>query len=178
MADPKYNAYVFKVVCEGLEGNDGNMYRYFMSTSGTANIPIEGGNAFAYEYTFRLHDNPNEVSHIYPYVDEDCVNIQVKNFDWDNDGIIRVTSEVRRELKLPVSGDNVWIESVFSVLEGERGKSLDFQFVKKGVPNNNVVIYIRKQNGDLLKFFSSPIGGVPKYRYGIEGQKKPPAPKN
>ena len=174
--DSKYGCFVFKVVCEGIEGDDGNMYRYFMSTSGTANTPIEGGNAFAYEYTFRLHDSAKEVSHIYPYVDDDCVKILVRNFDWDDDGIIRVTSEVRREQKLTVSGDNVWMEGEFPINPDEKGKSLDFQFIKRqpvGVKNNNVVIYIRKQNGDLVKFYSSPIGGVPKYKYGIEAQKKP-----
>ena len=161
--DPKYSCYIFKIVCEGLDGDDGNMYRYFMSTSGTANIPIEGGNAFAYEYTFRLHDSAKEVSHIYPYVDAETTKIKQMNFDWDDDGVIRVTSEARRELLCDVSGDNVWIESEFAVFEGEKGKSLDFQFIKKGIKNNNVVIYIRNQRGENLKFYSSPIGGVPKY---------------
>ena len=58
-------------------------------------------------------------------------------------------------------------------MEGEKGKSLDFQFIKKGVKNNNVVINVRNQKGDLMKFYSSPIGGVPKYKYGIQTQKKP-----
>ena len=61
-------------------------------------------------------------------------------------------------------------------MDGEKGKSLDFQFIKQTSPivkNNNVVITVRKQNGELMKFYSSPIGGVPKYKYGIEVQKKP-----
>ena len=173
---PKYGGYIFKVICEGIDGDDGNMYRYFMSTSGTANIPIEGGNAFTHEYTFRLHDNPNEVSHIYPYVDHESTKIRTENFDWDDDGFIRVTSEVRREQSIYVSGDNVWVPTEFAVMEDEKGKSLDFQFIKRKNPvvkNNNVVITVRNQKGDLLKFYSSPIGGVPKYKYGIEGQKEP-----
>ena len=172
---PKYGGYIFKVVCEGIDGDDGNMYRYFMSTSGTANIPIEGGNAFTHEYTFRLHDNPNEISHIYPYVDPESVKIKTANFDWDNDGIIRVTSEVRREQIIQVSGENVWVTHEFNVDEGEKGKSLDFQFIKSKNPvvkNNNVVITVQNQRGDNLKFWASPIGGVPKYKYGIEVQKK------
>ena len=173
---PDYKSYIFKVVCEGFDGDDGNMYRYFMSTSNTANTPIEGGNAFAYEYTFRLHDNPKEVSHIYPFVDEECIKVKQMNFDWDDDGVIRVTSEVRRELIMPVSGDNVWRESDFPIQEGERGKSLDFQFVKKGVKNNNVVIYIRNQKNELMPFYSSPIGGVPKYKHVIEVRKNQPQP--
>ena len=172
---PKYSGYIFKVVCEGIEGDDGNMYRYFMSTSGSSNIPIEGGNAFTHEYTFRLHDNVNEISHIYPYVDPESTKIQVKNFDWDDDGTIRVISEVRREQKIPVSGENTWATEEFAVYEEEKGKSLDIQFFKRKSPvvkNNNVVIIVRNQRGDLLKFWASPIGGIPKYKYGIEVQKK------
>jgi len=170
---PDYSGYIFKLVCEGIDGDDGNMYRYFMSTSATENIPIEGGNAFAYEYTFRLHDDPKQISHIYPFVDQETFKIKMENFDWDDDGVIRVTSEVRRELLCNVSGDNVWVATEFAVHEGEKGKSLDIQFIKKGVKNNNVVITVRNQKGDLLKFYSSPIGGVPKYKYGIDARKKP-----
>ena len=171
---PLYGGYIFKVVCEGVEGDDGNLYRYFMSTSSDENIPIEGGNAFTFEYKFRLHDNPNEISHIYPYVDIESTKIRVENFDWDDDGIIRVSSEVRREQLCNVSGDNEWAETEFDVLNGERGKSLNFQFIKdsSGIRNNNVVINVRNQRGELLKFYSSPIGGVPKYRYTIEAKKK------
>jgi len=170
---PLYGGYIFKVVCEGIEGSDGNLYRYFMSTSPNENIPIEGGNAFTFEYKFRLHDNPNEISHIYPYVDIESTKIRVENFDWDDDGIIRVSSEVRREQLINVSGDDEWAITEFDVLVGERGKSLNFQFVKssEGIKNNNVVINVRNQRGELLKFYSSPIGGVPKYRYGIDGRK-------
>ncbi len=163
-----FGGYVFKLICDGIAGDDGNMYRYFMSTSGSENIPIEGGNAFSYEYSFRMHDNINEVSHIYPYIDKECTKVLQKNFDWDNDGQIRVTSEVRREQQCNVSGDQVWAESEFTILEGEKGKSLDFQFIKKKTPppvnNNNVVINVRNQRGELLKFYGAPIGGVPKYK--------------
>ena len=51
--------------------------------------------------------------------------------------------------------------------------SLDFQFHKRQdelVKNNNVVITLENQRGDAVKFFSSPIGGVPVYqgKIGIE----------
>jgi hypothetical protein len=170
-----FKGYVFKLICEGTSGDDGNLYRYFMSTSAGENIPVEGGNAFAYEYSFRMHDNPDEISHIYPFVDEKCIKIQQRNFDWDDDGKIRVSSEVRREQFCLVSGDGVWAESEFAILQGEKGKSLDFQFIKKkpSVPNNNVVINVSNQFGEMMPFFTSPIGGVPKYKYNIGVRKKP-----
>ncbi len=173
--DSKFGCYVFKVICDGIAGDDGNMYRYFLSTSANENIPIEGGNAFAYEYSFRMHDNPQQVSHIYPYIDQECLKVRQGNFDWDDDGVIRVSSEVRREQFCTVSKDAVWAESEFAVMDGEKGKSLDFQFIKRKnspVKNNNVVINVRNQRNELLPFFASPIGGVPKYKPAINARKK------
>ncbi|MDR0814886.1 MAG: hypothetical protein LBN37_03940 [Bacteroidales bacterium] len=170
-----FKGYIFKLICDGISGDDGNLYRYFMSTSANENIAIEGGNAFAFEYSFRMHDDPNEVSHIYPFVDEKVITVEQSNFDWDNDGKIRVSSEARLELFCAVSGDGVWARSTFVLLEGEKGKSLNFTFLKKkpAVLNNNVVIYVRNQYGESLPFYTSPIGGVPKYKYKIQGQKAP-----
>ena len=170
---PEFRSYIFKIVCEGIEGNDGNMYRYFLSSSGTDNIPIEGSNAFTFEYKFRLHERANQVSHIYPFVDPETTSIRTENFDWDDDGVIRVTSEVRRELHVVPSGDAVWAVTDFVVMDGEKGKSINFQFIPRGIRNNNVVINVRNQRGDNLKFYSSPIGGVPRYRFGINQRQAP-----
>src|SRR5688572_3902020 len=46
---PMVGGRVFKVVIEGLEGDDGNLYRLFLSSEAGSNESIEGGNGFAYE---------------------------------------------------------------------------------------------------------------------------------
>ena len=170
-----YGGYIFKIICEGITGDDGNMYRYFVSTSQTENKRIEGANAFAYEYSFRMHNDPNEVSHIYPYIDDRTISVEQKNFDWDRDGIIRVVSVGRAGLPCVISGDDTWGQSQFKILEEEINTSLDFQFIKKKSPpvkNNNVVISVKNQYGELLPFYTIPIGGVPKYKYSIGVKKK------
>lgn len=166
--------FIFKVICEGISGDDGNLYRYFLSSSRTENKPIEGANAFAYEYSFRLWDNPKEVSHIYPYVDERTTSVQLSNFDWDNDGIIRVVSVARQGQIFPVSDQGNWVVNKFSIKPEEKGTSLDFQFIKRQNPvvkNNNVVVNVRNQYGELLRFYTAPIGGVPRYRYDFRVDK-------
>ena len=171
----KYGGYVFKIICEGVTGDDGNMYQYFVSTSQTENKRIEGANAFAYEYSFRMHNDPNEVSHIYPYIDDKTIKVVQKNFDWDNDGIIRVVSVARAGLSCKISADDGWMQSEFVILDEEKNTSLDFQFIKKKSPpvkNNNVVISVKNQYGELLPFYTIPIGGVPKYKYSIGVRKK------
>ena len=68
--------YVFKIIAKGISGDDGNLYRYFLSTEKNSNIPVEGGNAFTYEYTFRLSNNQNNVSQIYPYLDDKVISVE------------------------------------------------------------------------------------------------------
>jgi len=171
----KFGGYLFKIVVEGISGDDGNLYRFFLSTAADENKPIEGGNAFAYEYTFRMWDDPKQVSHIYPYVDDRTISVKVSNFDWDDDGFIRIVSVARKGQILNTSGDNVWVSTEFKIIPEEKNTSLDIQMIKnktKPVKNNNVVVNVFNQYGELLPFFTVPIGGVPKYKYSIGVKQK------
>jgi len=163
----KWNSYIFKIVCEGISGDDGNLFRYFLSRDAGSDLPIEGANAFTYEYTFRMWNDTKSVAHIYPYVDTGIVSIKQKNFDWDDDGNILVVSTYKQGISVPISNEDDYAESIIPVEPQEIGKSLDFQFHKRQgllVRNNNVVISLQNQRGDALQFFSSPIGGVPVYQ--------------
>jgi len=168
------NGYVFKIIIEGVFGDDGNLYKMFLSTEADDNKAIEGANAFTYEYSFRMHDNPNEVSHIYPYIDSRTVSIKLSNFDWDNDGCIRIVSIIRKGQITSVSGEDEWVNEEMNIIDRELNSSLDFQFIKSKsneVKNNNVVVNIRNQYDEALKFYVIPIGGVPKYIYAIHAKK-------
>jgi len=170
----KFDGYIFKVICDGVSGDDGNLYRYYLSTKMDENKPVEGANAFAFEYSFRMHDNPVEVSHIYPFVDDRTISVMLSNFDWDSDGFIRTVSVARKGQLCEVSGEDKWAEKEFTIFDEEKNTSLDIQFHKRKSPavkNNNVVVNVRNQYGELLPFYVIPIGGVPKYKYGIAGEK-------
>jgi hypothetical protein len=172
----KFDGYIFKVIADGLKGDDGNMYRYYLSTAYNSNKPVEGANAFAYEYSFRMHNDPLQVSHIYPFVDDRTITVKLSNFDWDNDGFIRTVSIARKGQLSSVSGEDNWVEDEFKIFEEEKNTSLDIQFIKKKSPpvkNNNVVVNVRNQYNELLPFYVIPIGGVPKYQYSIGVKKKP-----
>lgn len=165
--EEKYGGYIFKLIAEGVRGDDGNLYRYFLSTSPDKNIPVEGGNAFTFEYAFRLHADAWQTSHIYPYIDDKVIYIAQSNFDWDSDGEIKVYSVVTFAEEFDQSGDNEWANSKYFVKDAERGKSLDIQFTKDEsllVNNNNVVFYITNQYGEMLPFYTVPIGGIPQYQ--------------
>ncbi len=169
----KFDAYIFKVICDGISGDDGNLYRYYLSTKMDENRPVEGANAFAFEYSFRMHDNPTEVSHIYPYVDDRTISVKLSNFDWDSDGFIRIVSVARKGQLSKVSGEDNWVDDEFAIYGEEKNTSLDIQFIKRKTPpvkNNNVVVNVRNQYGELLPFYVIPIGGVPKYNSSIKAR--------
>lgn len=163
----EYGGYVFKIIAQGVSGDDGNLFRYFVSTQPDENKAIEGSNAFTFEYTFRMHDNPSNVSHIYPYIDKDVVSIKVFNFDWDNDGLIRLISVSKNGITAKVSGEGNWESNTHLIVAEEKNTSIDIQFVKNrtmAIRNNNVVIYVTNQYGQLMPFYVSPIGGIPKFK--------------
>jgi hypothetical protein len=172
--------YIFKFICDGISGDDGNLYRYFLSREANSDVPIEGAYAFTYEYTFRMWNNIKSVAHIYPHIDTGINYVVSWNFDWDYDGTILAASRVRKATSIPISQQNNWVEYKFSIEPEEVGLSLDFQFHKfqaELIKNNNVVVRLENQRGDNLKFFSAPIGGVPVYEPNWQKKKVPPPPK-
>jgi hypothetical protein len=162
----KLGGRVFKIIAQGISGDDGNIYKYFLSTSPLENRAVEGGNLFTYKYHFRLSDNQKEVCQIYPFIDDKTISIEVSNFDWDNDGVIRLFSVAKDGIFCEVSGEDNWIVRKFPIVEEEKNSSLEIQFIKNQslqVKNNNVVIAVRNQYGVSLPFYVIPIGGVPIY---------------
>jgi hypothetical protein len=167
----KLGGRVFKIIAEGLSGDDGNLFRYFLSTNPSENIAVEGGNLFTYKYHFRLSDNQNQISQIYPFADDKTISIEVANFDWDNDGFIRILTVAKNGIVCPVSGENNWSKNVFPLEEAEKNSTLEIQFIKNQkvqIKNNNVVVTVRNQYGVSLPFFVIPIGGIPVYSPKIQ----------
>ena len=160
--------YVFKVIAEGLSGNDGNNYKYFLSSKLADNIPIEGGNAFTYEYSFRLQDEVGSIAHIYPFADYKVASININNFDFDSDGFIKIYSNKKNGHDISHSGNNNWAKSNVIITEDEKNKSLDVQLVKTGNAINDMVFYVTNQYNVPVPFFTVPLGGVPKYQYSIK----------
>jgi hypothetical protein len=162
----KLGGRVFKIIAQGISGDDGNIYKYFLSTSPVENIAVEGGNWFTYKYHFRLSDDQNHICQIYPFVDDKTISIQISNFDWDNDGLIRLFSVAKDGILCDVSGENNWTVRQFPIVEEEKNSTIEIQFIKNKtiqIKNNNVVIAVRNQYGKALPFYVVPIGGVPVY---------------
>ncbi len=166
---PEFKGRVFKMVARGMSGNDGNLYRYFFSTSPTENVAVEGGNAFTYKYCFRLPaTNSRTTVHLYPFVDENVTSIKQSNFDGDNAFKILVYSVAKNGQPCAVSGNNEWASTVLPIMNKERGLSLDFRLISSKPEPNDLVFYVTDQYDKALPFFAIPLGGPPRYQYDIK----------
>ncbi|WP_083321055.1 hypothetical protein [Hymenobacter glacialis] len=164
----EFQGRVFKMVARGLSGNDGNLYRYFFSTSPTANVAVEGGNAFTYEYCFRLPATSSKTTvHLYPFVNNKVVSIKQSNFDADNGATLEIFSVAKNGHAAAVSGNGEWTSSVLPIAAKEHGLSLDFRLTSTSAAPNDLVFYVTDQYDTALPFFAIPLGGPPRYQYDI-----------
>lgn len=170
---PELGGYVFKLVVEGMEGDDGNLYKLSLSSDKNNNVKLEGGNIFTYEYCFRTSDKELNTCHLFPFITKSITAIKVNTYDYDEEGIIRIVSIDKKGEEIMPSGDGKWDASQHKIAPREINTSLDIQFIKrKAVNNNNIVVYLTNQYGEAMPFYTAPIGGVPKYQSGISVKKK------
>lgn len=166
------DGHVLKVIVEGVRGNDGNLYKYYLSTQHDANKDVEGSNAFTYEYSFRLPENTRQLIHLYPFIARNVVSIKQHNFDIDNEAQVLLYSISKNRHQGAISGDNVWTESMHTITDEEKNTTLDIQLLKTKSSKNDVVAYVTNQFEEAVPFFSNPIGGPPRYKYKVNVIKK------
>lgn len=163
-----YGGRVFKIVIEGIDGDDGNIYSMYLSSDQDKNIAIEGGNAFSYEYTFRLPEKVGSVSHLYPFIPANVISVKINVYDYDNEGKIRVVTIARKGEVFSSNKDQIWDSTKIVIVKEELNTSMDVQFIKKKeTKNNNIAVYITNQFNEVLPFYTVPIGGIPKFKYKI-----------
>ncbi len=166
------DGHVLKVIVEGVRGNDGNLYKYFLSSRHDANQDVEGANAFTYEYSFRLPENARQIVHLYPFIERNVVSIRQHNFDLDNEAQVMLYSISKNRHQGNISGNDIWTESQHEIVDEEKNTTLDIQILKTKPSNNDMVAYVTNQYNEAVPFFSNPIGGPPKYKYKVDVKRK------
>lgn len=163
----EFDAFIFKFIATGTSGDDGNCYKISLSTQNDKNTPILGANIFTYNYTFRLADKPFTVAHIYPFIDGKTKSIKQANFDFDDEGEIKIYSRTKSGHSVASSGDDETVSSVHYIDKEEHGKTMDLQIVKNQERINDMSIYVLNQYNEAVPFFAIPIGGVPQYKFDV-----------
>lgn len=161
----QYNGNVFKIIAEGLSGDDGNLYRYFLSQEKEEQVSVEGGNAFTFEYAFRLNPRAGSVAHLYPFIEDDVISVKQNNFDFDMDGEILIYSPEKNGHRMNKSDNGNWGVGTMPIKDSEKQRSLDMRIIKKSSGDNDMVVYMVNQYNKPVPFFASPLGAAPKYQY-------------
>lgn len=164
----EFDGYIFKMICKGLNGDDGNAYKYALSYSKTENLFVENGNIFTYEMCFKLKKDLSSTAHVYPFIKDNIVSITQWNFDADADLKMRITSVARKLVPAAASLDGKWSSTKFIIKPKEINTSVDIQMVKQSAAENDMVIYVLNQFNEAMPLFSVPIGGKPKYKHEVK----------
>lgn len=136
------NLSLFRLEIEGISGNDGNAYALSIEENSNKDN-FRQARLLTRNLSFLLPDDPNLHSEIKIPVPASAEGISIRNFDWDEDGQIRVVSSVRKGQFIFTGNDAESKTALLKVFESEKGDSLRVQFLKKKssvVENNAVVI--------------------------------------
>lgn len=164
---PEFDSWIFRFECQGQDGDDGNVFKVFLSTDSNRNTPIEGSNSFRYVNSCILHDAP-ETGHLFPYMESTFQNVEGEIQGLvPGQNLIMVSRDRRGQRLWPTSpGDD---DITFTVMDEEIGVSLDFQLPgrRMGLSSGkqSICISLTSQSETYVKFYSEPIGGVPMFRY-------------
>ena len=109
----------------------------------------------------------SETAHLYPLIDESVVAVRQYNFDFDNEGVIKLYSISKNGIRLAQSGEGTWASSEHKVTDAERGKSMNIQLIKNQNRLNDMTFYLLNQYDEGVPIFAVPIGGVPKFKFSI-----------
>lgn len=154
--------YYFKVVVEGISGNDGNIFDITVSTQSKQNIEPAGLNLFSFVPTLRI-PRRGVMGEIRFMVPQNMTSVTVYNFDLAN-GEIGVETPYRSKLMTKASNQDEWASSSVQLENNETGK-INAVRVEGGTEMpNDLSVYVSSENGTLLPLILPAYIWVPNSR--------------
>ena len=152
--------YVFKLVVEGMNGNDGNVFDVTVSINDSRNRQPEGLEIFSYALTIRL-PSVGIFAEMPFFAPASMDDISVHNFDLAG-AAIGIETAYRSNLRVASSGQGGWAKSKIKLEKNERNRLCAVTFEGGGeIPNDasfyltdskdetvpiHITVYIRKPN--------------------------------
>jgi len=162
---------VFKLVVEGVGGDDGNLYNVALSTSSSSNVAPADSRVFAYSWTFPLTAEVSQRPPLYPYVPQGTTSFEQHNWDMDysgGSGTMTLHTPVQ-DIVVPVSGisgnstvfpDHVATSS-HPVGDGEDGVTWTVTMEVASPSTWNDLTFWAVGNGTDLAIFTRPTTATP-----------------
>jgi len=140
----------FRLVVEGVGGDDGNRFSIGASTSPRRNIPPPGLRLFSYTPTIYL-PRAEVFAEMRFSVPKDADRIIAHNFD-SSQAHIGVDTAFRSELPVDSSGQDEWRNSSVSFDKRETGRTAAIRFAGGEEIPNDGTFYVTDRQGNLLPF--------------------------
>ena len=142
---------LFKLVVEGLEGNDGNAFEAGISRGDKANLPPEGLRLFSYAPTVHVPKLPNRLLEARFLVPRNAKALSVRNFDLDGFPLsLELPEGSKGALRSSASGE--WAEQRVEFAPGETGDYASLVMPTRAEANNDVLFHLVDEQGVLLPF--------------------------
>ncbi len=138
----------FKISITGESGDDGNLYDFLVSSSGTTRAKLEGSRYFAYAVGFRLPQTIARVVRMNLIPDAAVNQITVHNFDGDNQAGISLNSPSGNVIPVQVSANDSWSQTS-APLSGDQAGLWSVDLAKPAKGNNDIVFHIEGASVDL-----------------------------
>lgn len=140
--------YFFKLVVEGLSGNDANVFELFLSTSEFRNYNPEGAEMFSFSPTIRLPNYVKEAE-VRFHIPANAGRLSVRNFDLEG-GAVKFETAFRSGLKLTSSGRGVWQSDFIDLDFYEAGRDAAIIFGQGGEKPNDASFYVLDESGNTI----------------------------
>ena len=132
--------YVFKLIIEGVSGNDENAFDVAVSLSDERNRPPDGLKMFSYKPTMRL-PRKGVSAEMRFFVPSSIEDVTVHNFDLAS-ATVGVETAFRSNLAVVSSGQDEWAKSKIRLKKNERGKVNAVMFQGGREMPNDATFYV------------------------------------
>jgi PKD repeat protein len=138
---------VFKLVVEGLEGDDSNLYDVAVSVESQRHVSLHGLRVFTYSPTVRAV-NPRAVVEMQFDIPQPVEALQIHNFDAANGQVTLETAF--RSVQAAASGQDEWRTAAVKMNENDTDKRAAVTFSGGEESPNDATFYVTDQAGSGL----------------------------
>ncbi|MBU4457137.1 MAG: PKD domain-containing protein, partial [Candidatus Omnitrophica bacterium] len=144
----------FKIVAEGLSGDDNNVF--------SLEVSPETVEAFAYSLNLRLAESRGTKMALYPEIPERAAKIVEYNFDLDASGGTIELFSASNAYRIKGSSTGMWANTKIDVPKKDAGKRWVYEITKATQPNANMAMYLASSDGNAIPVYFTPGESGPK----------------
>lgn len=156
----------FKIVAEGLSGNDNNVF--------SLKVSPDVAETFSYALSLRLSERRGTKMALYPDIPAGAAKIIEYNYDMDTTGGDIELISHSKTYRIKGSGTGVWANTEINISRSEAGKRWVYEITKDTQPNANMAMYLTTEDGAAIPVFFRPGPDGPKMVFVEKSKKEEP----